>query len=53
MIFEGNLDLAADVACKNFLKANLNGVIKTMSKMGISTIASYGSRILKHWINKV
>lgn len=35
-------------ACKNFLKANLNGVIKTMSKMGISTVASYrGAQIFE------
>ena len=38
----------ADVASANFLKANLNGVIKTMSKMGISTIASYrGAQIFE------
>ena len=38
----------ADTACYNFLKANLNGVIKTMSKMGISTIASYrGAQIFE------
>ena len=48
MISEGNLDLPSDVACRNFLKANLNGVIKTMSKMGISTIASYrGAQIFE------
>ena len=48
MISEGNLDLSADVACKNFLKANLSGVIKTMSKMGISTVASYrGAQIFE------
>ena len=48
MISEENLDLEPDVACKNFLKANLNGVIKTMSKMGISTIASYrGAQIFE------
>ena len=48
MITEENLDLEASVACKNFLKANLNGVIKTMSKMGISTIASYrGAQIFE------
>ncbi|NBQ02937.1 MAG: glutamate synthase subunit alpha, partial [Opitutae bacterium] len=48
MISEGNLDLPADVACKNFLKANLSGVIKTMSKMGISTVASYrGAQIFE------
>ena len=48
MISEGNLDLSADVACKNFLKANLSGVIKTISKMGISTVASYrGAQIFE------
>jgi glutamate synthase domain-containing protein 2/glutamate synthase domain-containing protein 1/glutamate synthase domain-containing protein 3 len=37
-----------ETACKNFLKANLNGVIKTMAKMGISTIASYrGAQIFE------
>ena len=40
--------LSPEVACKNFLKANLSGVIKTMSKMGISTIASYrGAQIFE------
>ena len=35
-------------ACTKFLKANLGGVIKTMSKMGISTIASYrGAQIFE------
>jgi glutamate synthase domain-containing protein 2/glutamate synthase domain-containing protein 1/glutamate synthase domain-containing protein 3 len=35
-------------ATYNFLKANLNGVIKTMSKMGISTVASYrGAQIFE------
>ncbi|MFP4202969.1 MAG: glutamate synthase large subunit [Opitutales bacterium] len=35
-------------ACAKFLKANLSGVIKTMSKMGISTIASYrGAQIFE------
>lgn len=48
MISEGNLQLDPSLACKNFLKANLNGVIKTMSKMGISTIASYrGAQIFE------
>jgi glutamate synthase domain-containing protein 2/glutamate synthase domain-containing protein 3 len=45
-----NGDLLADpvTACHKFLKANLNGVIKTMSKMGISTIASYrGAQIFE------
>ena len=35
-------------ATTNFLKANLGGVIKTMSKMGISTVASYrGAQIFE------
>ena len=35
-------------ATANFLKANLGGVIKTMSKMGISTVASYrGAQIFE------
>ena len=47
-IAKGDLDMDADTACYNFLKANLNGVIKTMSKMGISTIASYrGAQIFE------
>lgn len=48
MIQTGDLNEDPKVACKNFLKANLNGVIKTMSKMGISTIASYrGAQIFE------
>ncbi|MDC0156329.1 glutamate synthase large subunit [Verrucomicrobia bacterium] len=48
MIDCGDLDQDPETACKNFLKANLNGVIKTMSKMGISTIASYrGAQIFE------
>ena len=47
-IAKGDLEMDADVASANFLKANLNGVIKTMSKMGISTIASYrGAQIFE------
>jgi glutamate synthase (ferredoxin) len=47
-IAKGDLEMDADTACYNFLKANLNGVIKTMSKMGISTIASYrGAQIFE------
>ena len=41
LIHTGDLQADPDSACQKFLKANLNGVIKTMSKMGISTIASY------------
>lgn len=48
MVAEGDLEMDPDTACKNFLKANLNGVIKTMAKMGISTIASYrGAQIFE------
>jgi len=44
----GDVKVDADTACYNFLKANLNGVIKTMSKMGISTVASYrGAQIFE------
>lgn len=48
LISRGDLDLAPEKAIANFLKANLNGVIKTMSKMGISTVASYrGAQIFE------
>jgi len=48
LVDRGDLEEDSDKACKNFLKANLNGVIKTMSKMGISTIASYrGAQIFE------
>ena len=48
MIDNGDIDENSDLAVKNFLKANLNGVIKTMSKMGISTVASYrGAQIFE------
>ncbi|TVP78412.1 MAG: glutamate synthase large subunit, partial [Puniceicoccaceae bacterium] len=48
LVERGDINLAPDKACENFLKANLNGVIKTMSKMGISTIASYrGAQIFE------
>lgn len=47
-IENGELDVPMEKAEQNFLKANLNGVIKTMSKMGISTIASYrGAQIFE------
>ena len=47
-IASGELDVEVEKAEQNFLKANLNGVIKTMSKMGISTIASYrGAQIFE------
>lgn len=48
LVKRGDLKVSADKACLNFLKANLNGVIKTMSKMGISTVASYrGAQIFE------
>ena len=48
LVSRGDVKVDADQACYNFLKANLNGVIKTMSKMGISTVASYrGAQIFE------
>ncbi|MDQ8206586.1 glutamate synthase large subunit [Coraliomargarita sp. SDUM461003] len=48
LVERGDVKVDADKACQNFLKANLNGVIKTMSKMGISTVASYrGAQIFE------
>ncbi len=48
MVAEKEIDLEGEKACKNFLKANLAGVIKTMAKMGISTVASYrGAQIFE------
>ena len=48
MITTGDIQGDPAIACKHFLKANLNGVIKTMSKMGISTVASYrGAQIFE------
>ena len=48
MVAENEIGIDSDEACQNFLKANLAGVIKTMSKMGISTVASYrGAQIFE------
>lgn len=48
MVTEKELAIDGDKACKNFLYANLAGVIKTMAKMGISTVASYrGAQIFE------
>ena len=48
LVDRGDINQDAEKACANFLKANLNGVIKTMSKMGISTVASYrGAQIFE------
>jgi len=44
----GDIDVDPKKATKNFLKANLAGVVKTMAKMGISTVASYrGAQIFE------
>ncbi len=48
LISTGDLKGDTEQSCAKFLKANLGGVIKTMSKMGISTIASYrGAQIFE------
>lgn len=48
MVGEGEIDVDVKTAKKNFLKANIKGVVKTMSKMGISTVASYrGAQIFE------
>ncbi len=44
----GELAIDAQAAQKRFLKASIKGVVKTMSKMGISTVASYrGAQIFE------
>lgn len=49
MIWQGMLtDITPDKAVKNYIKAAVKGVVKTMSKMGISTIQSYrGAQIFE------
>ena len=49
MIHEGLLvDIDHDTACKNYVKAAVKGVVKVISKMGISTIQSYrGAQIFE------
>ena len=43
-----NHQLSADVAVENYLKATDEGLLKVMSKMGISTLASYrGAQIFE------
>ncbi|MBK7208173.1 MAG: glutamate synthase large subunit [Elusimicrobia bacterium] len=42
MIREGMLDVDHKTAIKNYIKACTKGVVKAISKMGISTIQSYG-----------
>ncbi|MDF1852646.1 MAG: glutamate synthase large subunit [Verrucomicrobiales bacterium] len=48
LVLEGELEIDADKAKANFIKANMKGVTKTMAKMGISTVASYrGAQIFE------
>jgi glutamate synthase (ferredoxin) len=49
MIRQGLLkDIDHETACKNYLKAAVKGVVKVISKMGISTIQSYwGAQIFE------
>jgi hypothetical protein len=48
MIKDQMLDIDFDKAVYNFLKGSIKGVVKTMAKMGISTVASYrGAQIFE------
>ncbi len=48
LIHEGKLSVDFEKACKNYIKAGVKSVIKTMAKMGISTYASYrGAQIFE------
>ncbi len=48
MCADDDLDLDAEDATKRYLKASIKGVVKTMSKMGISTVQSYrGAQIFE------
>ena len=48
MVKDAELDMNVATATANYLKASIKGVIKTMSKMGISTVASYrGAQIFE------
>ncbi|MCB1097803.1 MAG: glutamate synthase subunit alpha, partial [Verrucomicrobiae bacterium] len=48
MIDDGELNDEYDKAVYKYLKASIKGVVKTMSKMGISTVASYrGAQIFE------
>jgi glutamate synthase (ferredoxin) len=48
MIQENMLDIDFDKAVYNYLKGSIKGVVKTMAKMGISTVASYrGAQIFE------
>jgi glutamate synthase (NADPH) large chain len=41
MVREGSLDLPLDKAYRNYVKAATKGLVKVISKMGISTVQSY------------
>ncbi|MGE9297247.1 MAG: glutamate synthase large subunit, partial [Puniceicoccales bacterium] len=48
MIQDDMLDMELDKAIYNYLKGSIKGVVKTMAKMGISTVASYrGAQIFE------
>ncbi len=48
MIADDMLEIDFDKAVYNFLKGSIKGVVKTMAKMGISTVASYrGAQIFE------
>ncbi len=48
MCARGEIALAPDKAVHNFVKGSIKGVVKTMAKMGISTVASYrGAQIFE------
>lgn len=48
MADDGELEMEPKAAQERYLKASIKGVIKTMSKMGISTVASYrGAQIFE------
>ncbi|HYW36413.1 MAG TPA: glutamate synthase large subunit [Balneolaceae bacterium] len=48
LIEQGHLDLSFDRAQKGYMKAVVKGIVKVMSKMGISTIKSYqGAQIFE------
>jgi len=48
MIKDEMMDIDFDKAVYNFLKGSIKGVVKTMAKMGISTVASYrGAQIFE------
>ena len=48
MIADQMLDVDYDQAVYNYLKGSIKGVVKTMAKMGISTVASYrGAQIFE------